>query len=474
MAMASYLTEISTSNEEFPSKSTRTSLANLPKLGVFSTSKCTSPIEAVQVVQGHSESGLLKEKPTSKTPSRQKQTKEDSSQTMSTQRLDIRIDLSSSKSAETGGVARDHGNVEEKTHRDRKTKTLPNALQIRNRNKDTKERARTKTWPALHYNLWLDASNLSFDLLTKDERANRPPEYARPHRRKMGVDLEHHGAGSSIRAAKNNKDWSTHFLCVSRPPSNGNSTRMRKCSGVGKSGMEVAVDLQVGVGESWQVTSSYAHKRPQNNLAGEPTSAVCSTMLQKLEIQTRKKPYPRIPSRMGLNNLEMFLRQSITSHSGESKDAERRSMSSELSTLVSPRHFCNTSAELSLLNLRSYGRNPRMLQELNEKEKGRLGQSAAVHKNECTPTRAPSQQLVGGAKQVRFSVPCGNSDEDDCLIKSFKTGVVRTNNSSSLKQTWSDVTPPPTPPSFEQAYRIQNLYTRGGRAGSKDHQSITS
>ena len=108
-----YLTEINTSKEEFTSKSKRSSLANpLKRWGVFPASKCTSPIKAVQVVRGHWESGLQNKKPMSKkTPSRQRQTKEDLSQTVSTQRLDIRFDLSSSKSAET---ARDH-----EEHRDR-------------------------------------------------------------------------------------------------------------------------------------------------------------------------------------------------------------------------------------------------------------------------------------------------------------------------------------------------------------------
>ena len=87
--MASYIAEINPPREdEFPSKSTRTSLANLPKLGVLLTSKCTSPAETIQVLQGHSDSGLQKEKQTSKSLTRQNQTKKDSSQTVSTQRLD--------------------------------------------------------------------------------------------------------------------------------------------------------------------------------------------------------------------------------------------------------------------------------------------------------------------------------------------------------------------------------------------------
>ena len=462
--MAALLAEINTEKEEEPpSKSTRISLSKLPKLGVFSTSKCTS---AVEVDRGHSESDRQKEKPLSKPPSRRRQAKEESSRTVSTQRLDIRIDLPSVKSAAAAAPTDD--DEKPQSRGESTTKTLPSCLHIWERNKNKEERSRTKTWPALHYKLWLDASNLPFHLLTNDERANRPPEYySQPHRRKLSANHVHSGSSNSFKGAptvRNSRDWTARFLSVSKPPVRStkvsaitSGTSVGKGSAESGSERDAVAGLRVGVGESWQVTSSYTQKIPRVQDRLIPTGANSNT---PLAVQNEKKPrYPRLPSRMGPNSLGVYLKQNNISrahHLSEFNESRPTTTSSELMTLVSPRYFCNAGAELSLLTLRSFARNPKMLQEASEMK---LSEAVGTMSDEATKdTIETSLGEVGGVKQVRFKVPCGRSNEDD-YVKT-RAGVVRMNKGGCLRpQVWSDVTPPPTPPTFEQVYRIRHFCT---------------
>lgn len=433
------LAEIGRLNEkEPPSRSIHTSVAKLPKLGVFSTSKSTIPTERVTPTQTHSTTAPQRSRLSSQTPSRQGHAKEDTS-TVAAKQVDIGINLSYANSAVT---AKSDG-LDQVTRGQSKKKPIHAGLPIWDRKTDKEERPRTNTWPSLQYRLWLDASNLPLHCLCDDERATRPPYAYAPKRRKGPKWF----AGSSYSFAdRNNKDWSTRFLCVSKPP-----RPVSGRSGALKGGEnEMAASLHVGVGESWQVTSSYTHRgsHDQNKTFGRIN---CISPSVHPSSQTGTFPYPRLPSRMGSNNLEAFLKQSNgleLSHSGEPIPGVP---SSKLAMITSPRHFCDTSAEVNLLSLRSYARNPTLMEEILERQKPEL---PATHQNELRrEAETFKQHVADGGRHVRIKVPCG-SEEDHVKVEGLRRTTIR-----NVKRPRSDVTPPPTPPIMEKAYRIKNYIT---------------
>ena len=495
MALPECLAETHASKESEPvPESGRTSVAaKLPKLGFFSTSKFTSETD-VTAAQTSTERKF--DKLPSKPPSRQRLSRGESP-IVTAQRLDIRIDLPNATSVVTARQSCNSGRSlnEEKV----KNKNVSNTPQILKRSKDKDKRLRTKTWPSLQYNLWLGASNLPIHLLCNDERANRPTEDL--HFKERGssqvkmVGMGTSGSSKAASAGRNINELSTHCLSISKPPvradmSNSGTPLRRMRKGSQESTREAtASGLRFDAGQSWQVTSSYAHRRSRDD-----SLSSSSNEPQGLACLTGHLTKPRLPSRMGRNNLEVFLKQNrlfdvASSRVGETNDtaAEKTStLSSKLPAVFSTtRQFCNTSAEVNLLSLRSYARNPRVLQEVMT-EREQFEHFAALNKKDVVESTSPNKleresksnedtsaqsthtaARVGGIKQVRFKVPCG-MDEDSGTAKGLMAKTSTRMKNSNTKQLQSDVTPPPTPPTFEQAYRIKCYITPRIRSGSSE------
>ena len=371
---------------------------------------------------------------------RREKDKKGSSTAVSVRRLDIRINLPSANSGTIRGDELCDGRSQEtstSTQRDGKDKghSTGHPPQIWERGKDSEERLRTKTWPSLHYRLWLDASNLPRQFLCVDERANRPTDY-------------HKGRRNTSSATSNGKNLSTRCLSVSKPPSR---QYLSSCDARMRSGSS---DLQVD--NSWQVSSSYAHRETKDQRA-----SVRSYI--RTDSSQAPMPRPRLPSRMGANNFELFLKQTSAGVSHSHSTSERTPIPpSRLSAVISPRYHCNTSAEVNLLTLRSFARNPRLLQELAEENRDR-GESDECFSTVCgkgctvysgrTSEEGCSDQT--GVKHVRFSIPCGG-EEGVAEGGARRRSVRRKINSGEKRELEStDVTPPPTPPTFDQAYRIR-------------------
>ena len=475
-------------DKETPSgRSTRASLAKLPKIGVFSSSSKSVDAEVPQ-----SDGDQLQTKLTSKPPSRQGTEK---ASTLTTKQLEIHINLSDvldSKQAAT--PKREQTPLKrEKTPMRQMTPMREEREETRIGSKSNKltampsqidppiwvwssvkkgkgERPRTKTWPALQYKLWLDSSNLPLHLLCNDERANRPQHLLLPQtvrksakssRLSSNMNDSFKLTNMSTDHGKSNRDWSVKFLSVSRPsfrPDKKNSDNgilSHKAKEERKRAeVEAVSGLHVGVGESWQVATSFAH-RPESRQ--RQNQKLMTRRLRSIDganlPQVGKGTYPRIPSRMGQNNLEAFLKQNTTfgdmshSHSGESIPG----LSKLPTAVISPRHFCNTSAEVSLLTLRSYARNPRMLQELTERNED-FNPAALAHQNEFIRSVELERD---GVRHVRFKVPCGSSEEEE-----MKVTLARSKNSGGMgNRILSDVTPPQTPPNFDRTFRISVLPT---------------
>ena len=496
MALPECLAETQASKESEPvPESSRTSVAaKLPKLGFFSTSKFTSETD-VTAPQTSTERKF--DKLPSKPSSRQKLSRGESP-IVTAQRLDICIDLPNATSVDVV-TARQSSNSGRSLDEEKvKNKHVSNIPQILKRSKDNDKRLRTKTWPSLQYNLWLGASNLPLHLLCNDERANRPTEDL--HFKERGssqvkmVGMGTSGSSKAVSAGSRNiNEWSSHCLSISKPPvradmSNSGTPLRRMRKGSQESTREAtASGLRFDAGQSWQVTSSYAHRRSRD----DSLSSSSSNVPQGLACLTGHLTKPRLPSRMGRNNLEVFLKQNrlfdvASSRVGETNDtaAERTStLSSKLPAVFSTtRQFCNTSAEVNLLSLRSYARNPRVLQEVMT-EREQFEHFAALNKKDVVASTSPNKleresksnedtsaqsthtaARVGGVKQVRFKVPCG-MEEDSGTAKGLMAKTSRMKNSNT-KQLQSDVTPPPTPSTFEQAYRIKCYITPRIRSGS--------
>ena len=410
-------------------------MAKLPKLAVFSRSKCaTTSSEATP-----SSSALKSDRLPSKPPSRQG----GDSSNVSIRRLDIRINLPNANGSIIRGEANSsgpgHGRGQEGTTRSRseeKDKHTSTACppQVWERGKIAEEISRTKTWPSLHYKLWLDASNLPLQYLCEDERANKPTDYL-PHKRKKS-------------SSSANSKLTAQYLSVSKPPSrqslSSSDTRMR-------SGPSA---LRVGTENSWRVSSSYAHRE------SKATGGMASSPQHGGNL-----PRPRLPSRMGSNNLELFLKQNTDKSHSHSTTKETPIPHSKL---ISPRYYCNTSTEVNLLTLRTFARNPRLLQDLaaerRERENGGNGDRLATadgskNRQIWSGRHAEEGSLernVDGVKHVRFSVPCGagGEGEEERMVGGERWSV-RESGGCGLKQRLTDVTPPPTPPTFEQVYRIK-------------------
>ena len=468
-------------DKETPSGgSTRASLAKLPKIGVFSSS--TKSVNE-EVPQTQSDGNQLQNKLTSKPQSRQGTEK---ASTLTAQQLEIHINLSDvldSKQAvtpkrEETPLKREKTPKREEREETRigsKSTTMPprNDPPIWERSgvkKGKGERPRTKTWPALQYKLWLDSSNLPLHLLCNDERANRPQHLLLPQMARKGTKSSRPSSSindsfklinTSTDHGKTNSDWSVKFLSVSRPPfrsdkkNSDNSVLSHKAEEERKRAELDAVNgLHVGVGESWQVATSYAH-RPESRQRQNQKLMIGNGKLRSVGgvnlPQVGRGMYPRIPSRMGQNNLEVFLKQNTTigdvshSHSGEFIPG----LNKLPTAVISPRHFCNTSAEVSLLTLRSYARNPRMLQELTERNID-FNPSAIAHQNESIRSVELERD---GVRHVRFKVPCGSGEDEE-----IKVALARSKNSGGVGN-WilSDVTPPQTPPNFDRTFRVSVL-----------------
>ena len=515
-------------------RSTRASLTKLPKIGVFSSSS-KSVNTAEEVPQTQSDDTQVQATRTSKPPSRQGREK---TSALTTQQLEIHINLSDvlggddikqaviPKREETPAKREKTPKREEREEtrtgsKSTKSTTLPSQstsdppIWEQSRSGVSKKikgegRLRTKTWPTLQYKLWLDSSNLPLHLLCNDERANRPQhllllqQTARKSAKSSRPSSSSHMNGSlklnmsaDRSRGKSDTDWSVKFLSVSQPPfrpdKNTTDSNVLSSSKAEEDRKRVSItgaenDLQVGVGESWQVTSSYAHihrpesrQRQNRNSIGRLRS-IGGGVSNNLP-QVGKVTYPRIPSRMGQNNLEAFLKQNTCttnhfgdvshSNSGESIPGLRVSNlhsglslpSSKLpaTALISPRHFCNTSAEVNLLSLRSYARNPRMLQELTDSSRTSRDKSLGVnpsaeirHRNKAVKT----VEQRDGVRHVRFEVPCGRSEDPEEVNKAA-TARSKSINTCSSGGMWnrilSDVTPPQTPPSFGRSFRISML-----------------
>ena len=478
-------------DKETPSgRSTRASLVKLPKIGVFSSSAKSVSAETPQT---QPDGAHEQQTQSSKPPSRQGTEK---NSTLTTQQLEIRINLSDvldSTQAVTSN--REETLKREKTPKrqvtprreetpkrgesskgvkSNKSAALPAQndpliWEQRSVNKTKGERPRTKTWPALQYKLWLDSSNLPLHLLCNDERANRPQHLLLPQMARKSAKSSRPGSSNcsfkSTDHGKSSKDWSMKFLSVSRPPfcpdkKKSDSSALNHKSEEERKRVEEAAllnDLKVGIGESWQVATSYAHRPESRGSKGhESIGRVRSTGGVNLP-QVGKGKYPHIPSRMGQNNLEAFLKQTTLgdvfhSYPGESIPGLQPNLSSTPSKLpsavISPRYFCNTSAEVKLLTLRSYARNPRMLQE-PQTESNKNFNPAILHQNKVTKAVEIERD---GVRHVRFKVPCG-SNEDTCNdVKQI--ALASKQNSGMRNQILSDVTPPPTPPNLDRAFRI--------------------
>ena len=479
-----------TEDKETPSgRSTRASLAKLPKIGVFSSSsKCVDE----EAPPTQPDGDQLQTKLTSKPPSRQGTEK---ASTLTTQQLEIHINLSDvldSKQAATPKreetpLKREKTPMRQMTpKREEREETRigskPNKLTAMPSQTDPPiweqssvkkgkgERSRTKTWPALQYKLWLDSSNLPLHLLCNDERANKPqhlllPQVARKStkssRPSSSINDSFKLINTSTDHGKSNRDWSVKFLSVSRPPfrpdkkNSDDSLLSHKAEEERKRAeVEAVSGLHIGVGESWQVATSYAHRPKSRQRQNQKlmTGRLRSIGGANLP-QVGKGTYPCIPSRMGQNNLEAYLKQDTTfgdvshSHSGESIPG----LSKLPTAVISPRYFCNTSAEVSLLTLRSYARNPRMLQELTEGNKN-FNPAATTHHNESITSVELERD---GVRHVRFKVPCGSSEEEET-----KVALARSKTSGGMgNRILSDVTPPQTPPNFNRTFRISVLTT---------------
>ena len=498
--------------KETPSgRSTRASLVKLPKIGVFSSSsKSVNAVEETSNSQTRSADGdQLPTTLTSNPSSRQGRT--ENASTLTTQQLEIQVHINLS------GVL-DHAKQERQETPKRKvtpkreekeetrigstSTTLPsqdgpsiwerNSVVSKKGRLKGESRERTKTWPALQYKLWLDSSNLPLHLLCNDERANRPQRILLPQVARKSAKSSSRPSSSinnsfnfklnkmpANRDKSQGRDWSVKFLSVSQPPfrpdkkNNDGGILSRKTEEGGKRVTEAAAadvnGLQVGVGESWQVATSYSHRpesrQKQNQKSIGRLRSVGGVNNNNLP-QVGKGTYPRIPSRMGQNNLDSFLKQNTNlgdmshSHSGDPIPGLARantctnlssSPPSKLQTAaISPRYFCNTSAEVRLLTLRSYARNPKMLQELTERNKY-FNPDLAVHKSESIRSVKLEQDAV---RHVRFKVPCGGADEDETIA------MARSKNSSGGGMgnvILSDVTPPQTPPNFDRSLRISVL-----------------
>lgn len=480
---ASCLAEIPTPSKEIDpaSKSGRSSLAKLPKLGFFSTSKCSAETEPIPVLPTQLEDNV-NGRVSSKPPSRQRQAKDEASR-VTAQRLDILIDLPNiTSSLMARSCDGDRGSSpDEKSNTRRKdtskSESGTNSRQLWERNRSKEDRVRTKTWPSLQYQLWLDASNLPLHFLCDDERANRPLDYFYPQRGKKKSNLLSIRSNSSVKVDSTNilkRDVSSQYLSVSKPPVRPNmssgdvpTTRMRKGSSDVKQNTSTeleaaATDVHLGAGKSWQVASSYIHKRSEYRNSSGSRSNTPHLGLSRLPQK------PRLPSRMGQNNLEAFLKQTNLTHKPVSRDSnrtERPASPSKLATFISPRHFCNTSAEVHLLSLRSYARNPTLLQEFAETGQSNLNhmtvniskkeEHSAILLDKCQRDEF-SRLQSGGMKHVRFTVPCGSERESgSAKVVSAKTKK----ESSTSKRPWSDVTPPTTPPTLDTAFRIKCYIT---------------
>ena len=457
-------------------RSTRTSFAKLPRIGIFSSSTNSindaSPKEITEVQSD--DASKLPAKPSSRQGTER-------ASTVTTQQLEIHINLSNVIDPTQAVTIKKEETRKEDL--DSKEANISNKLAAIPSNdppiwergngiKAKEERPRTKTWPALQYRLWLDASNLPLHLLSNDERANRPPYLLHLLTTRKSQKFSHPGSSNETfkvmsTDGKRNKDWSGNFLNVLRPPfrpdmkrnDSGVLNRKTDKERKGVEGAAAVNGLQVGVGESWQVASSYA-RRPESHHSGQNQKSIPGRLKSILSVnlpqanQAGKVLYPRIPSRMGPNNFEAFLKQNTSlggmSHSSESNPERRpQSSSSKLAAahnIISPRHFCSTSAEVNLLTLRSYARNPKMLQELGEKS--RESKLTNVHHNKLLATEA-IELSRDGVRHVRFKVPCGN--EDDCQ---FKEALARSKHGGMMKRTLTDVTPPQTPPTFDHSFRI--------------------
>ena len=518
-------------------RTTRASLAKLPKIGIFSSSsKSVNASEAaIEVPKTTSDGDQPQATLRSKPPSRQGAEK---TSRLTTQQLQIHVNLSdildSKRQVETpkrqGTPKREETPKSEKRQMTPKREEREETTRIASKPTNTdppiwdrshgsssvsrkvkgeRNRERTKTWPALQYRLWLDSSNLPLHLLCNDERANRPTPQSlllpqlQAVARKNGAKSSRPSSSinynnsfklrlSTDQHGKSNMDWSEKFLNVSQPPfrpdkknsDRGTILRSRKAEGDRKGAPESALaaavnDLQVGVGESWQVATSYAHRPESRSRQRQNHKSIGK--LRSIDGVGNNLPqigngttYPRIPSRMGPNDLEAFLKQNTAttlgdvshSHSGESIPGLRSNNSlstpsSKLPTdpavMISPRHFCSTSAEVNLLTLRSYARNPRMLQELTERNKDfnpRHQNHKAIIINK--PIESAGRD---GVRHVRFKVPCGVPEDE---LEEMKVALARSTlkNSGGMgmgNRILSDVTPPQTPPNFDQTFRISVL-----------------